>query len=40
MWFAYPKFFRELMVNGMRCDYSWNHPAQHYINIFDHIRVR
>jgi starch synthase len=26
------------MQNGMRCDYSWNHPGQHYLNVFEHIR--
>ncbi len=38
MWYSYPQFFRELMINGMRYDYSWNHPAEHYVNIYDHIR--
>ena len=38
MWFAYPKHFRDLMMNGMKYDYSWNHPAQHYLNIYEHIR--
>jgi starch synthase len=26
------------MLNGMRYDYSWNDPGQHYINIYHHIR--
>ena len=30
-------YFRELMINGMRYDYSWNHPGQHYYNIYNHI---
>jgi len=38
LWFAYPQEFRRLMINGMRCDYSWNHPVQHYLNIYQHIR--
>ncbi len=38
LWYSYPQYFRELMVNGMRCDYSWNHPGQHYLNVFDYIR--
>jgi starch synthase len=38
MWYSYPNHFRELMQNGMRCDYSWNHPGQHYLNVFEHIR--
>jgi len=38
MWYSYPQYFHELMVNGMRCDYSWNHPGQHYLNIYEFIR--
>lgn len=33
-----PQLFRELAVGGMGCDFSWNHPAQHYLNIYDFIR--
>ncbi|GBE35960.1 glycogen synthase [bacterium BMS3Bbin07] len=40
MWHAYPQYFRELMVNGMRYDYSWNHPGQHYMNIYEYIREK
>jgi starch synthase len=38
MWYVYPKHFQELMTNGMRYDFSWNHPGQHYLNIYEHIR--
>jgi starch synthase len=38
LWFAYPEEFRHLMLNGMRTDYSWNHPGSHYLNIYEHIR--
>ncbi len=38
LWYSYPQHFRELMINGMRCDYSWNHPGRHYLNIYDYIR--
>jgi starch synthase len=38
MWYTYPQYFRELMKNGMKYDYSWNHPSQHYLNIYDYIR--
>lgn len=38
MWYIYPQHFRELMVNGMRYDYSWNDPGRHYLNIYDYIR--
>ena len=37
MWYLYPPHFRELMLNGMRRDHSWNRPAQDYLNIFEHI---
>ena len=26
------------MLNGMRCDYSWSHPGQDYLNIYKYIR--
>lgn len=38
MWNHFPEHFRELMANGMRCDYSWNHPGQTYLNIYHHIQ--
>ena len=38
MWNNYPQHFRELMVNAMRADNSWNHPGQHYLNVYEHIR--
>lgn len=38
LWYCYPQHFRELMVNGMRYDFSWNHPAQHYLNIYEYTR--
>ncbi|MEO5367917.1 MAG: glycogen synthase [Magnetococcus sp. WYHC-3] len=38
LWFRYPEYFRQLRVNGMRQDYSWNRPAQDYLNIYTHIR--
>lgn len=38
LWFDYPDDFRELARNGMRYDYSWNHPGQDYLNIYDYIR--
>jgi starch synthase len=38
MWYSYPHYFRELMLNGMRYDYSWNHPGGHYLNVYELIR--
>ncbi len=39
-YFQYPEHFRELMKNAMSSDYSWNHPGQDYLNIYDFIRNR
>lgn len=39
LWGDYPQFFRQLMCNGMRYDYSWNHTAQHYLNVYNHIKA-
>jgi starch synthase len=38
LWYSHPQYFRELMVNGMRYDYSWNHPGGHYWNIYNYIK--
>jgi starch synthase len=40
LWREYPEYFRQLRLNGMRMDNSWARPAQDYLNIYDHIRVR
>ena len=37
-YYHYPDHFRELMMNAMRTDYSWNEPGEHYLNIYDYIR--
>jgi starch synthase len=37
-YYHFPEHFRELMLNGMRRDYSWRDPGQHYLNIYDYIR--
>ncbi len=39
-YYAYPDHFRSLMLNGMHYDYSWNHPGQHYLNIYEYIREK
>ncbi|MDR4505413.1 MAG: glycogen synthase [Candidatus Scalindua sp.] len=38
MWNSHPQYFRELMMNGMKYDYSWNSPGIHYLNIYNYIR--
>ena len=37
LWNSYPKEFSELMRNGMRYDFSWNHPGQRYLEIYHQI---
>lgn len=36
-YYQYPKHFRDLISNAMRCDYSWRVPGQNYLNIYDYI---
>jgi len=38
LWYWFPQYFRELMINGMRYDYSWNYQAQHYLNVYNYIK--
>jgi starch synthase len=40
LWNHYPRDFRELIRNGMRYDFSWNHPGQRYLDIYHHIWSR
>ncbi len=40
MWYSYPEYYRELMENGMKYDFSWNHPGRHYMNVYDYIREK
>jgi len=37
-YYHFPDHFRQLMINGMRCDYSWKQPGEHYLKIYDYIR--
>jgi len=39
LWFSFPDYFRQLRVNGMRADNSWNHPGQQYLDIYNHMRA-
>jgi len=38
LFYNYPDDFKKLIRQAMACDYSWNHPGVHYINIYEHIR--
>ncbi|BBL73638.1 glycogen synthase [Methylomagnum ishizawai] len=37
-YYRHPVEFRELMRNGIRQDFSWNHPGRDYLNIYHYIR--
>jgi starch synthase len=38
LWHHHPDEFRQLMIQGMRYDYSWARPGQDYQNIYNYIR--
>jgi starch synthase len=38
LWNSYPGEFRSLLLNAMRCDYSFAQPARDYLNIYEYIR--
>ncbi len=37
MWYSYPENFRGLMINGMKCDYSWAQPGRRYLDVYEFI---
>lgn len=37
LWHRFPEYFRQLRINGMRADNSWDRPAQQYLDIYQHI---
>ncbi|MBV6340279.1 MAG: glycogen synthase [Candidatus Magnetobacterium sp. LHC-1] len=40
LYYEFPERFREAMITCMNYDYSWNNPAQHYLNIYEFIREK
>ncbi|MCT7966696.1 glycogen synthase GlgA [Laspinema sp. D1] len=38
LWYESPKEFRELAIQGMEYDYSWNYPGKNYVEIYESIR--
>jgi starch synthase len=38
LWYKSPELFRQLAIQGMACDYSWNHPGDEYLEIYEFIR--
>ena len=38
LWGSDRKAFQQLAIQGMKQDYSWNHPAEEYVQLYDRIR--
>jgi starch synthase len=38
LWYGRRDLFRQLALQAMGYDYSWNHPGQHYLNVYEAIR--
>ncbi|MFE1746343.1 glycogen synthase GlgA [Coleofasciculus sp. H7-2] len=38
LWYNHPEEFRQLALQGMEYDYSWNDPGAEYLKIYDQIR--
>lgn len=36
-WFEHPEKWREIMIHGMKMDFSWNIPSDHYLEIYKKI---
>jgi starch synthase len=39
LWYEYPQEFKKLQVQGMNYDYSWNHPGEKYLQVYDYIKA-
>ncbi|MGF1479718.1 MAG: glycogen synthase GlgA [Cyanophyceae cyanobacterium] len=39
LWYHYPEEFRQLQVQGMEYDYSWQESVQKYVSLYDFIRA-
>ncbi|WP_208345471.1 glycosyltransferase, partial [Aetokthonos hydrillicola] len=39
LWNYNPEEFRQLAIQGMEYDYSWNHPGAEYLEIYEHIKA-
>jgi starch synthase len=40
LWSTRPREFGELVVCGMRADYSWSRPGEAYLEIYEQFRYR
>jgi starch synthase len=39
LWHRFPEYFRQLRLNGMHMDNSWNRPGQRYLDIYSYIHA-
>ena len=37
-WFDDPERWRHIVLNGMKIDFSWNHPSDQYLEIYNRLR--
>ncbi len=37
-WFEEPEKWHHLMLNGMKMDFSWNHPSNLYVKIYEKLK--
>lgn len=40
LWYVNPGLFRQLALQGMAYDYSWNGPGERYIETYEYIRYK
>jgi len=38
LWYNSPDYFKQLALQGMAYDYSWAHPGEQYVGIYEYIR--
>ncbi len=38
LWYEFPEEFQQLAKQGMEYDYSWKHPGDDYLRIYDHVK--
>ncbi len=39
LWYTDREAFNKLAVQGMRCDYSWRHPVEQYLEVYERIKA-
>ena len=39
LWHHASDYFEKLAIQGMNCDYSWKHPVEQYLEVYELIRV-